>query len=229
MSCKRYQQLLHLNRTGEISEADAENLRVHLARCQQCSHEWRRLQRADELLRPMKSFTPPPPDPEKLTADIMRRVRGTTETESSPGVVNRILDLFLIPGIRYSAAAFITAVTLAFTFQSLTLLNQISALEQRMSSWTSRDREAAYTSHSETLREVVQSEKIHSPTAGMSFDPVNGRLRVPANDVDAFLSPANLQRLSSIIGSSALQVDHKTIEKIVGEIKATVKLSFRAG
>jgi len=43
------------------------------------------------------------------------------------------------------------------------------------------------------------------------------------------LSDGSLRKLPAIIGSSALRVDPKTLEKIIGEIRATLELTFHAG
>lgn len=229
MSCERYQQLLHLNRPGELSPTDADDLHQHLARCEGCSLEWRRIQRATELLNPLTSYSPAPPSQEKLTSDIMRRVREAEASGPSQSMVDRILDFFLIPAVRYSTVATILAVVMTLTIQSLTLLSQISDLERRIGSTARRDAGATYTMHSETLRGVVKSEKIQSPTGGGPFAVTNGQVEISAKAVDSFLSAAHLRNLPAIIGSSALQVDQETLQKIVNEIKATAKLTFRVG
>jgi anti-sigma factor RsiW len=125
MSCEHYRQLLHLNRLGELSAGDADDLRQHLELCESCSLEWRRIQRADEFLDPLRSFSPAPPNPENLTTDIMRRVRETVSTEPPQSIIDRILDFFLIPGIRYSTVAIISFMTITLVLQSLFLLDDI--------------------------------------------------------------------------------------------------------
>ena len=100
MNCERYQRLLHLNRLGEMSKQEADDLRQHLRQCEHCSLEWRRIQRAEEFLDPLRSFSPAPPNPGQLTADIMRRVREEVSGEPTRNIVDRILDFFLIPSVR---------------------------------------------------------------------------------------------------------------------------------
>jgi hypothetical protein len=229
MSCERYQQMLHLNRSGEVSAEDADDLRQHLTRCETCSLEWRRIQHADKFLNPLRTFSPALAGPEKLTADIMRRVREAALREPSQSIIDRILDFFLIPAVRYTAVATILGVLVMLIFQSFTLLNQISNLEQRMISMPGHRAGATYTVRSETLQEVTESEKIQSFAGSAPLMLGNGRIQVPAKDVDAFLSDSNLRDLPAIIGWSALRIDQKTLEKIISEIKATAELTFRAG
>ena len=229
MSCERYQQLLHLNRPGEISAVDADDLRQHLAHCESCSLEWRRVQRADKFLEPLRSFSPTPPGPEMLTADIMRRVRDTASTGSQRSIIDRILDIFLVPGVRYSAVAAISVVIMSLVAQSLFLLDDISSLENRMVSASIRRAAAVYTARSETLRRVAESEQAQPIVRNLPLTVNGGYIRAQGGRIDDFLSDGSLRKLPAIIGSSALRVDPKTLEKIIGEIRATLELTFHAG
>ena len=229
MSCERYQRLLHLNRSGEISEKDADDLRQHLTHCEPCSLEWRRIQRAEEFLDPLRSISPAPSNAGQLMADIMRRVREEASGEPARNIVDRVLDFFLIPTVRYSAVVVISFVGTAFVLQSLILLDDISNLENRMVSLSGQRTGAVYSARSETLREVAQSAKAQPLTGTLPFSVTDGRIQVPAKIVDLYLNNNTLKNLPMIIGTSAFRVDRKTLEKIVGEIRATVELTFHIG
>jgi hypothetical protein len=86
-----------------------------------------------------------------------------------------------------------------------------------------------YTARSQTLREVAESAQAQPLLRNLPFTVTNGTIRVPGQAIDVFLSDGNLRNLLGIIGSSALRVDRKTLEKIVGEISATIELTFHAG
>ena len=229
MSCKQYQRLLHLNRSGEISEKDADDLRQHLTHCEHCSLEWRRIQRTEEFLDPLRSFSPAPSNPGQLMADIMRRVREEASSEPARNIVDRVLDFFLIPGVRYSAVVVISFVGTAFVLQSFILLDDISNLENRMVSLSGQRTGAVYSARSETLREVAQSAKAQPLTGTLPFSVTDGRIQVPAKIVDLYLNNNTLKNLPMIIGTSALRLDRRTVEKIVGEIRATLELTFHVG
>lgn len=229
MSCEHYQQLLHLNRLNEISESEAADLRQHLRHCEPCSLEWRRIQHAEEFLDPLRLFSPAPPNPEQLTADIMRRVRDVAGIKPSENVIDRILDFFLIPGVRYSAVAAISCVMITLVVQSLFLLDSISNLEDRMVSASGQQSRTIYTARSETLHEVAKSAQAQPLVRSLPFTVTSGYVRVPGQAIDVFLSDGNLGNLPVIVGSSALRVDRKTLEKIVSEIRATIQLTFHAG
>ncbi|MDP2887092.1 MAG: zf-HC2 domain-containing protein [Ignavibacteria bacterium] len=229
MSCERYQRLLHLNRSGEISKQEADDLRQHLRLCEKCSLEFQRIQRGDEFIDRLGSFSPAPTNAGKLTADILRRVRAESTKPRSINALDRVLDFFLIPGVRYSAVVVISFVGTAFVLQSLILLDDISNLENRMVSLSGQRTGAVYSARSETLREVAQSAKAQPLTGTLPFTVTNGRIQVPAKIVDLYLNNNTLKNLPVIIGTSALRVDPKTLEKIVGEIRATVELIFHTG
>jgi hypothetical protein len=212
-----------------MSKQEADDLRQHLRLCEHCSLEWRRIQRAEEFLDPLRSFSPAPSNPGQLTADIMRRVREEASGEPTRNIVDRILDFFLIPSVRYSAVVVISFVGTAFVLQPLILLDDISNLENRMVSLSGQRTGAVYSARSETLREVAQSAKAQPLTATLPFTVTDGRIQVPAKIVDLYLNNNTLKNLPMIIGTSALRVDRKTLEKIVGEIRATVELTFHPG
>lgn len=228
MSCERYQRLLHLNRSGEISKQEADDLRQHLRLCEKCSLKFQRIQRADGFIDRLASFSPTPTNAEKLTADILRRVRAESTRPRSINALDRLLDFFLIPSVRYSAAAIVLLITMTSMVQLLTTLNDISKLEQRMASPIRNDAtEATYTMQSKTLREVAGSETGKPLRESGSLKMTNDRVDVPVKDVDAFLSASYLRNLPAILGTAALQIDKKTLEKIVNEVKATAELTFR--
>jgi hypothetical protein len=228
MSCERFQRLLHLNRSGEISRQEADELRQHVRLCERCALELQRIERADGFIDRLGAFSPAPKNPEKLTADILRRVRAESRAPKPLNTIYRILDVFLVPSVRYSTLAIVLLVTMTFMTQLLTMLNGISDLEQRMASPIRNEAtEATYTMQSTTLRDVTRSETGKPLQNGVSLTVTNDRIDVPVKDVDAFLSSDNLRNLPAILGTAALQIDKKTVEKIVNEVKATAELSFR--
>jgi hypothetical protein len=144
-------------------------------------------------------------------------------------VVDRVLDLFLIPGIRYSAAAIILFVITAFAVQSWVLLDGISTLEEQLVSTPGQRTGAVYAARSETLREVAHSA-MGRPLAGeLPFKVTDGRILVPARVAEMYLHDNTLKNLPAYLGASALRVDQRTLEKIIGEISATIELTFHAG
>ncbi|MCX6132423.1 MAG: hypothetical protein NTU47_01305 [Ignavibacteriales bacterium] len=229
MSCERYQRFLHLNRSGEISKQESDELRQHLRICERCALELQRIQRADGFIGRLGAFIPAPKNPEKLTADILRRVRAESTAPRPVNVLAQVLDFFLIPSVRYASVAIILFITTTSMLQLFAMLNDISDLEQRMASPNRKETaEAMYTMESKTLQEIAQSETLKSLHENASLTVSNDRIDVPVKDVDTFLSGSSLRNLPTILGTAALQIDKKTFEKIVNEVKATAELTFRA-
>jgi hypothetical protein len=229
MMCKQYQQLLHLNRPGEISEHEAEDLRQHLLLCEECSLEYQRIRRADEFIDRLTSLSPTPSDAGELTAAILHRVRSEAAPRRPLTPIDRIAEIFLQPLVRYAAVAVVLMITTTLAVQLLTTLNDIYALEQRMAKPRSNPAGSTptYSVESKTLQEIAKAAK--GIAGNVSYSVVDGRLEVPEIDVESLLSSYYVKNLSSIIGSTSLHIDKKTLERIVNEVKATAKRSFSVG
>ncbi len=228
MSCERYRRLLHLNRSGEISKQEADELRQHVRLCERCAIELQRIERTDGFIDRLGTYSPAPANAEKLTSEILRRVRAEASAPRALTTVDRLLDFFLLPSVRYSTVAIVLFISATFMTQLLTMLNDISDLEQRMiSPMRNEAAEATYTMQSKTLQEAAQSETGKPLRENVSVAVANDRIDVPVKDVDTFLSGNNLRSLPAILGTAALQIDKKTFDKIVNEVKATAELTFR--
>ena len=228
MSCERYQRLLHLNRSGEISKHEADELRQHLRLCEKCSLDLQRIERADGFIDRLSAFSPTPGNPDKLTADILRRVRAESSAPKPSNPLDRLLDFFLLPSVRYATGTIVLLITITFMTQLIVVMNNISDLEHRMASPVrTTTAEATYTMQSKTLQGVAESERGKFLKENVSFTVTNDRIDVPVKDVDTFLTDYNLRNLPAILGASALGIDQKTLEKIVTEVKATAERSFR--
>lgn len=228
MSCERYRRLLHLNRSGEISTHEADELRHHLRLCEKCSIELQRIERADGFIDRLGAFSPTSRNPEELTADILRRVRAESTEPKSPRPLDRLLDFFLLPSVRYSTVTIVVLVTMTFMTQLLVMMNNISDLEQRMALPARHEAtEATYTMESKTLLEVAASERGKPLKENLALTVTDGRIDVSAKEVDSFLSAYDVRTLPAVLGASTLGIDAKTLAKIVNEIKATAERSFR--
>jgi hypothetical protein len=144
------------------------------------------------------------------------------------GALDRLLEFFLIPSVRYAAAAIVLLITLTSMAQLLTMLNEISTLERCMASPGKNEAaEATYTVQSKTLEEAAKSKTARSIQENISVTVTNGRIDIPAKDIETLLSDSNLRNLPAILGTAALRIDKKTFDKIVNEVKATAELTFR--
>jgi anti-sigma factor RsiW len=227
MSCELYQGLLHLNRPDELSSSEVDELRAHLKTCERCAREVERIEHADAFLARLRTYSPAPADPERLTADILRRVRGELTPPHPSGALDRLFDFFLIPAVRFVSVTIILFIVATLGFQSLNLFRGISNLEHDMASSSGRSPKTLYVARSETLEKAASAgiigPIIHSGT--LSFN--NGRFQVAAEDAEMIVSSASFKGLPAILGSSILGIDRKTVDKISDEIRATVQLSPR--
>lgn len=232
MSCRHFQRLLHLNRTGDISAREADDLRHHLRLCEKCSLEYRRVQRADEFLDRLGAYSPVPKNPEELTASIVRRVRVEASLPRRTDLLSRTLDFFLLPAVRFAAVACIFAVISAFMAQLIGTLNDVTGLERQMASVTDRTPaapEPMYVVQSQTFQNVAKSTDVKEMARTMSLTMSDGHIEVSGKDAETILSLYNLGRVSASVSASALHIDRKTLDRIINEVKATAELTFRTG
>jgi hypothetical protein len=230
MSCRHFQRLLHLNRTGEISAREADELRDHLRLCEKCSLEYRRIQRADEFLDRLRAYSPVPKSPEALTAGILHRVRAETSLPRQTDLMSRTLDFFLIPAVRYAAVACIFAVVSTLMIQLIGTLNDVTALERQMATvinHTPAAPEPMYMVQSQTLQNIAASTDVKALAGTTSLTMSEGHIEVSGKDAEAILSLYNLGRVSASVGASALHIDRKTLDRIINEVKATAELTIR--
>ena len=135
MRCKKYRKLLHLNRPGELTERQQMRLARHLAHCQDCAAELRRIQNADATLRQLREFKPELKEPEKLTNEIVQEARGIKSTmRRNPfeNFVDGLLDIIEAPKVRFAMAGFVILLVASFFIQEFTVLYRISNLEKRV-------------------------------------------------------------------------------------------------
>ena len=232
MNCDDYQRLLHLNRSGEISSHEADDLRDHLRLCEKCRIEYQRIQQADKLLNPLAAFTPAPKNPANLTADIMRRVREDVPSPSRSRLVDSILDFFLPPAIRYATAVVVLLIISTFLYQLVTTLNDVASVEQEMATVSGQKAiapQATYTAESKTLEKVAASRDVKAAAGTLPVTMNGGQIEVSARVLQSIAPIYDLRAVSTVIGSSALHLDRKTLEKIINEVKATAESTLRAG
>jgi hypothetical protein len=196
--------------------------------CERCALELQRIERADAFIDRLAAFSPALQNPEKLTADTLRRVRAEAAAPRWLNTFDRLLDFFLIPSVRYSTVAIVLLITMTCMAQLFMMMNDISHLEQRMASTGRSDAaEATYSMQSKTLQEIAQSEPGRPLQENVSLTVTNDHIDIPVKNVETFLSGSNLRTLPTILGSAALHIDKKTLEKIVNEVEATAELTFR--
>ena len=232
MNCDDYQRLLHLNRSGELSAQEAEDLRSHLRLCEKCTLEYQRIQRADELLDPVAAVTPALNNPETLTANIMRGVRDASRSPERRGLLDPLLDFFLPPLVRYAAAVAVLLIVSTFLYQLMTTLNKVASVEQQMAS-VSGQRTAipqpTYTAESKTLEELAKTKDVKAAAETLPVTVKGGQIEVSTRALESIVPIYDLRTVSAAVGSSALHIDKKTLEKIINEVKATAESTLRAG
>jgi hypothetical protein len=110
-------------------------------------------------------------------------------------------------------------------------VNDIYALEERMATprTSLTGSTPTYTAESKTLLGVARAEAAKGLTGNVPFSVTDGRIEVPEKNIAPLLSAYGVKNLTTLLGSTALHIDEKTLESIVNEIKATARRSFSIG
>lgn len=228
MNCDRFQRLLHLNRPGELSAADADDLRRHLSGCPACLRDFKNIDHADRLVARARLFSPEPVYPDVLTAAVLRRVKTELSRDQSGSRFNRFLDFFLLPIARYGAVAMILAIVAILTAQSVSVLAKVAHVEAQAALPVTQKGLTTYSARSQTLSSLASREELKPLATNLPIRVFNGRIEASARGLSGFLSPATLKNLTTLVGSSAFRLDPKQVETIVHEVRATAGRTFRS-
>jgi hypothetical protein len=233
MSCKRFQRMLHLNRPGELSENEAEELSQHLKTCPECSEEFRRIQAADRILDLLRAQVPVLAQPDDLVEDVLSGI-GRSPAEAvrrfNDGLPGWLIDLLLSPAVRFGTAGLAVFAVGLFMIQEVALLVSVNALEEKIGGRSSRPSGPGI------------EYSISAPTAGWNADVhrlqklampewegrQNGSVVVSQRTIEQFVSgmgpaPIEMLRLASTLGSEPRHV--RSLVRYL-EQHATAKVVF---
>ncbi|MBM4160942.1 MAG: hypothetical protein FJ217_07575 [Ignavibacteria bacterium] len=134
MDCERFDKTLHLYRRGELSDHEAAELAEHVRTCRRCAETQEKLRELDRYVESVRGISPMLDEPEESTARVMARIRAAEAParKSPKEMIDRLMEYFLKPGIRYASAAVVVFAVASFSLQYFTILQSIGTLEQRM-------------------------------------------------------------------------------------------------
>jgi hypothetical protein len=163
MTCDQARRLLYLSRPGEIEEEEREALSRHLATCTACSDEREKVRLSELRLEQLRLSPPLVRSPERLTRAILARVAASSNAPRATRaglLLDRLAGLLDIPLLRYGAAAFITLTLTLFVAQEMTILKNVSALQNRLSGIQRPSMHLAYAVDLESIRTFRESRTV---------------------------------------------------------------------
>jgi hypothetical protein len=218
MNCDHFERLLHLNRTGELSSREAELLRQHLRVCEKCVIAQRRIAEGDLLMSQLRSATPVPASPEKLTADIMRRVRLSASEIQSAGLIDRVLDFFSLPSVRIATMALTCVAVGLFTVQYLAMLNDIhnleaSAMEKSHSAPASAE---VYSLQMRSSQELTRlSKDLQKLVPSSEYTLADNQILIRQSSLSSVLSSPGVGSITTTVASSLLHIEKSKLDRII--------------
>lgn len=225
MNCKQFDRMLHLNRPGELSAREAELLLSHLKTCRRCALEKVRIEQADMLIERARRTVPLPSNPDQLIAVTMRGVRAAASKPLWVSAIERVLDFFWQPSVRYASMAVIVAAIGLFTFQFLTMFNDIYKLELSAKAVVHKPMTTGtyYSVESGSLKELATSTELHSLLPSGTLKSSNGQTIVRQSDITSVLSAYGLRSMSTSVASSVLHIDKRKLEQIIDDVTKNAK------
>ena len=163
MHCDRYRKMLHLYRAGELTERERAELQAHLRTCRRCATEQEKILRADQHIEEIRRISPTLERPGVLAERIMTSLRQSEEMSNRNSLtqfIDRLLDSFSIPSIRYLSAFIVVTAIGSFSVQYVSLLQDIDNLQQSMAgrSRTAARQEVAYSIRTEEVRHLADPD-----------------------------------------------------------------------
>jgi hypothetical protein len=232
MSCKRYREMLHLYRPGELGPEDAQKLEEHLKTCADCSTLKRRIERAEGTFRNLRAFTPAHPDPERAVAAISQAIGGLPAGGRRPrpvGWLDRLLASFEVPSIRFASAFAMLALAGGFLFQQVRILNDVSDLELRLASGRqpSQALEAAYVLPPFPGKMASQGDRMLRLAGGRVAVNTRGEMTISQGDAAEIQETLIRQVLSALGQQKGLGLDEKTIDQLTIYLNSNIATILR--
>lgn len=231
MNCNRYRTMLYLFREGELSNNEAGDLVQHLHACESCRLEKERIDKLDDLVTRVRSFSPTMDSPATLTSGIVSAVRSTFVNDPRLGSGARLFEFFARQEVRIASAFFIILAVGTFLFQYLTLFTQIHSLESA-AAWEARPTHAPgllYSVESARLTKLSDSKELRDLVPSGQYAVEDGKIVVRQRDVASLLSPTGLRFLTSTVASSVLRMDKQTIDNLIEDVEKNAKIITRFG
>lgn len=217
MNCDRVRPMLFLYRFGELSQPQTKEVLAHLRACERCRLEKDRIDSTETIIQRVRSYTPEVDNPDHLTSTIVSKVRQLHSVARRAGIIDGLLDLFVLPRVRIVSATFVVLAIGTFLVQYFSFFADIHGMElsSERRNRTSSTSEVTYAVETKRLQELTHSSDIQSLIPPGQYWVNDGQILVHESDVTSFLSSYALQSLTSTVASSVLHVDKKKLDKII--------------
>jgi hypothetical protein len=227
MSCEYYHRLLHLNRPGERTKLETDELAHHLRTCEQCAALEQQIAGTDEYVDRLKARQPVVPRPEILTEHIIASV--TPRSSVQGGVLDGIRDFLFMTSTRYAFAASVCLAVSVFMFQYSSLLNSVHLLEERIAEGRRAGPGATvtYTLDRESIRRTGALSLLQPILDPDDYSLENGDITVQKTVVDSYVTRIDTRRLQMLASAYGVSMPAQKMENIVHQLKAAAAVKLR--
>jgi hypothetical protein len=156
MNCNAARKRISLYREGEITPQEKQRLEQHLHNCESCKRFYQSYFPGNAIIEKLSEITPEPVNNQLLTARIMTTIGSLKEKAQQPDLsilLSRIVDLILLPYVRFTIFAGIITIILFFGYQQVFIFYSLSKLEKQLAAEGGKP---ALSINKEELNECVQ-------------------------------------------------------------------------
>jgi|GEM_PF-6913350 len=132
-SCTKIKAYIYLCGEGELSDSQVFELKAHITECQSCKKELESVNRFRALTSAAASYIPEHDLSESDLGNIMSVIR-REKSRPSGNAIDKFLELFYRPSVRFSIVFLILILVCTFLYQSTVTFTDITQLEKRMQS-----------------------------------------------------------------------------------------------
>jgi|GEM_PF-2278124 len=137
MNCNQIQKIIYSTKSDELSPAQEEIIKTHIAKCAECKDVFEKVQHADEILSRIKNQIPVLTNEEELTRSIVERIN-SKENFSPRGNVetfwNYLIELVSARTARLAFGLVLLFCVLSYTYMEYNDTKKIMNLEQKIDS-----------------------------------------------------------------------------------------------
>lgn len=135
MKCKTIQNLLCLNKPGELSPGILAKIQKHIRTCDVCASESKKYDDAEIFIDKLRIKRPVLINPEKMTQNIITEIENLKHPaagENRGNLFDFILDSLFLPKVRFTLILLLFLIIGSFLAQESSTLYNITKLEERM-------------------------------------------------------------------------------------------------
>ena len=232
MRCGRMRRRLYLYRSGELDDRETSELERHLAACEVCSAELKRLMEFDRRIEAVRTHEPIVERPDELADTVMEQIRissATAPRRQRSRADNQLTAFLFSPVLRRVCVGLALTVTALAIGQEILLLGEVNSFDNRLANAGPDLRPVpfVYSLPSKAISGYPELQRLETLILGNESVKEGGVVMIAPAAIERFLDDgqpevAGMLRLGAVLGTNP----EKTLT-LLRSLESRVTLSFR--